>query len=173
MNIVLTGFMATGKTVVGKNIAKVLSMSFIDLDETIERDVGMTISGIFKHKGERYFRDVETKAVKCVSLLDNFVIATGGGVVLKKENMDELEKKGVIICLTASPRVIFRRARKSKVRPLLNVEKAEERIEELLRQRRRFYKRCSLTVDTSEKTVEEITERIVKFIEENKKGGKN
>ena len=104
MNIVLTGMMGTGKTVVGKKLAQKLNMKYISTDEIIEKDAGMSIPKIFKRKGEPYFRNVETKAVKCVALLDNFVIDTGGGVVQRSENMEELERNGVIICLTASPK---------------------------------------------------------------------
>ena len=169
MNIVLTGMMGTGKTVVGKKIAQKLNMKYIGTDEIIEKDVGMSIPKIFKRKGEPYFRDVETKAVKCVALLDNFVIDTGGGVVQRSENMEELERNGVIICLTASPEAILRRTSKTNYRPLLNVDDPVSEIEKLLKKRERFYKRCSRMIDTSNKRIEEIVDEIIKFVSEKKR----
>jgi len=169
MNIVLTGMMGTGKTVVGKKLAQRLNMKYISTDKIIEKDVGMHIHKIFKKRGESYFRDAETKIVKCVAMLDNFVVDTGGGVVQKSENMEELERNGVIICLTASPEVILRRTSKTDYRPLLNVEDAESEIKKLLNKRKRFYKRCSKMIDTSNKGIEEVADEIIKFLSERKR----
>jgi len=169
MNIVLTGMMCTGKTVVGEKLAQRLNMKYISTDDVIEKDVGMPIPKIFKKRGEPYFRDAETKVVKCVAMLDNFVIDTGGGVVQKSENMEELERNGVIICLTASPEVILRRTSKTDYRPLLNVNDAESEIKKLLNKRKRFYKRCSRMIDTSNKGIEEVADEIIKFLSERKR----
>lgn len=163
MNIVLTGFMGTGKTVVGKRLAERLGMQYIDIDEVIEKDVGMRIFDIFKRKGEAYFRKVETEAIKCVAILDNFVIATGGGVVLKKENMEELEKNGTVICLTANPQIILERTNKDTLRPLLKGKKPADNIERLLKEREPFYKRCHKMIDTSQRNIEELVEEIITF----------
>lgn len=168
MNIVLTGMMGTGKTAVGRELAEKLNMNYISTDEIIEKDVGMPIPEIFKIKGEPYFRDVETKAVKCAAMLDNFVIDTGGGVVQKGENMEELERNGVIICLTASPEVILRRTSRTNYRPLLNVGNREIEIKKLLKKRERFYKRCSKMIDTSNKSVEEVVDELITFLSEKK-----
>jgi shikimate kinase len=169
MNIVLTGMMGTGKTVIGEKLAEKLNMKYISTDEMIKKDVGMSIPKIFEKKGEPYFRDVETKAVKCVAMLDNFVIDTGGGVVQKSENMEELERNGVIICLTASPQVILRRTSRTDYRPLLNVDNPEDEVKKLLKKRERFYKRCSRMIDTSNKGIEEIVDEIIKFLSEGKR----
>ncbi len=169
MNIVLTGMMGTGKTVIGKKLAQKLNMKYISTDEVIEKDVGMSIPKIFTRKGEPYFRDVETKAVKCVAMLDNFVIDTGGGVVQRSENMEELERNGTIICLTASPEVILKRTSKTNYRPLLNVDVPVSKIKELLEKRKQFYKRCSRMIDTSNKGIEEVVNEIIKFLSEREK----
>jgi shikimate kinase len=166
MNIVLTGMMGTGKTVVGKKLTQKLNMKYIDTDGMIEKDAGMSIPKIFKRKGEPYFRDVETKAVKCVAMLDNYVIDTGGGVVQRSENMEELERNGVIICLTASPEVILKRTSKTNYRPLLNVDDPVNEIKRLLKKREQFYKRCSRMIDTSHKGIEEVADEIIKFLSE-------
>ncbi len=166
MNIVLTGFMGTGKTAVGKQIAKALNMKYIDSDELIEKDVGKKIHRIFEDSGEKYFREVETKVVKCVGLLDGFVISTGGGVVLKEGNMKELERSGMIICLTTSPEVILKRTRHTSYRPLLNVKDPAGKIKKLLEKRAPFYKRCSLMIDTSAKSIGEVAEEIIQFVKQ-------
>ncbi len=158
--------MGTGKTAAGKKIANALDMKYIDMDEVIEKDVGKSISRIFRDSGEEYFREVEKKVVKCVALLDGFVISTGGGVVLKNENMDELEKNGTVICLTAAPEVILKRTRNTSYRPLLNVEDPEGKIRRLLEKRESYYKRCSLMVDTSEKSVKEVVTEVVRHIKQ-------
>ena len=97
INIVLIGLMGAGKTTVGKKLASVLGMPFVDVDENIERNFGK-ISDLFK-KGEQHFRDLESQMVKRISALDHVVISTGGGVVLRAENMEALKEKGVVFYL--------------------------------------------------------------------------
>ncbi len=166
MNIVLTGFMGTGKSVTGKSVAHRLNMQYLDLDEMIEKDIGMKINKIFQRKGEPYFRDLETKACKCISILDNFVVSTGGGIVLREENMKELSRNGIIVCLTASPDVIYQRTKKHGHRPLLNVKDPKREIAELLKKREPFYKRCDQMIDTSNLPVDEVVGRIVQYYKE-------
>ena len=89
MNIVLTGFMATGKSAVGKLLAQRLGYAFFDTDEMIEKQTGHTIADLFAKGGEPPFRELEAQTVALVSLMDRAVIATGGGVPLRKSNMDE------------------------------------------------------------------------------------
>lgn len=164
MNIILTGFMGTGKTLVGKKLAKGLKMSYLDTDELIENRERAKIPQIFQEKGEDYFRKVETKIIKEVSSVDRCVISTGGGAILKKENLVALKRKGVIICLSANPKVILKRTRKSQNRPLLKSRDPKSAVEDLLSQRRSFYEKADFEVDTSELTTSEVVERIVDFL---------
>ena len=97
MNIILTGFMGTGKSIVSRKLVKRLGMSYLDTDELIEEREGIKISAIFQKKGEKYFRQLETQVIKEVASLDNYVISSGGGVVLREENMTALKKNGFII----------------------------------------------------------------------------
>ena len=165
MNIVLTGMMGTGKTAVGKRLAEIEGMEYIDVDEMIEKDAGVSINEIFKKNGEKEFREMEKKAVKCVSILNNYIISTGGGVVKDSGNMDELEKNSIIVCLTADPETIYKRTSKHNDRPLLKVKDPKLEIEKLIKERQKFYKRCDLMVDTLNKKIDVIVDEIVKFVE--------
>ena len=161
MNIVLTGFMGTGKSAVSRMLSKKLDWQLIDTDSMIEKDTGMKISDIFEKKGESHFRNLETKAVQLVSLSDKAVISCGGGVVLREENMKALETGGFVVCLTASPETIYNRIKSNKDRPLLNVADPTAQIKELLDARQKFYDRCHLLIDTSVLTIEQIVEKIL------------
>lgn len=161
MNIVLTGFMGTGKSVVGKELAKRLGMSYLSTDELIEKREGTKISAIFQKKGESYFRQVETQIVKEVASLDNHVISAGGGVVLREENVSALKKNGFIVCLSASPEVILQRTANNRNRPLLEVDDQKKRIKELLKIRKPFYDKADFSVDTSSLSSKEVVKKIV------------
>ncbi len=163
-NIVLTGFMGAGKSSVGRKLAERLGMSVIDTDDLIERSAGMRIFEIFAKHGEPHFRELEKKAVAEASKLENRVIITGGGVVLKEENVKNLRKNGIIIYLHARPDVIYSRIKHESHRPLLRVKEPMKKIKELLEYRALFYANNDFMVDTSDLTVEEIVEEIVKKI---------
>ena len=171
MNIVLTGFMGTGKSLVGKKLAKRLKMSYLDTDELIENREKAKICRIFQEKGEDYFRRIESKIIKEVSSLDRCVISTGGGAILKKENLAALKSKGLIICLSANPKAILKRTSKSQNRPLLKSKDRQRKVFDLLKTRRPFYEKADFEVDTSELTTTEVVERIEDFLR--KKSGNN
>lgn len=164
-NIVLTGFMGVGKNVIGKKLAKELGLKFVNTDDIIEKEEGITITQIFKKFGEKHFRELEKEVVKKVAQRKDQVISTGGGVVLDRENISNLKKNGVIIYLWASPEVIRERMKKETHRPLLEGVNREKRIEELLDYRKPFYKKSAdYIVDTSHLTVEKIVEKILKYL---------
>jgi len=170
-NIVLVGFMGTGKTTVARAVAKKLKMRYVSTDELIEKSENLSISDIFSEKGERHFREVEKIAVKEASGMQNAVIDAGGGVVMDPENIARLKKKGVIVCLTAAPEVILDRTKKYTHRPLLNVDDPLAKIKELIEKRKPFYARADYSIDTSmlprEEVVREI-ERVAKDAPENR-----
>ncbi len=174
-NIVLTGFMGTGKTEVGRLLARRLGYKFIDADSVIEEEQKIPITEIFKRFGEPYFRDIESNLIKRLSEMEGVVISTGGGAVLREENMNNLRKKGVIVCLMASPETIFERTKNDTSRPLLQVQDPLQRIRELLEFRRPFYEKADIMIDTDGKTPQEVTEEIIKKIQppgsENNKSG--
>jgi 3-dehydroquinate synthase len=165
MKIVLTGFMGTGKTSVGRELSRRLEYSFIDTDNLIEEKECMPISLIFKKKGEDYFRTVERSIVKEVSQRSDVVVATGGGVIKDRQNVNELRRRGIIIWLKADPEIILKRVMlEGGKRPLLDVEEPLNEIKRLLAEREGLYMQSDISIDTSFITpgeaVEEIIERI-------------
>lgn len=166
-NIVLTGFMGTGKTVVGKYLASRLNMNFIDTDREIKYATGLKIPEIFRKYGEKRFRAEERIAVEKAAGSRNSVIATGGGVVLNPENMKNLRETGLIILLEAKPEVIARRVRRHNNRPLLaNPERLMEQIENLLQARAPYYEDCDCKIDTSDLSIQGVVDKIVTVLRE-------
>jgi 3-dehydroquinate synthase len=170
-NIVLTGFMGVGKTEVGRRLAELLEMKFIDTDTAVESAVGMKIPDIFQKYGEERFRCEEAAVIRKAAVCSNCVIATGGGVVLNPENMRALREKGMIILLSAQPSVIADRVMKTAKRPLLQGDDLNERIRNLLSERAPYYQDCDDRVDTSELSIEQVVERIISLLDENQETG--
>lgn len=156
-NIVLVGFMGTGKTTIAKALAKKLDMEYISTDRLIEEKERATIQEIFSKKGEKYFREAEKGIIKDVSRMENIVLDAGGGVVIDPENVGRLKEKGIVISLWAEPEEILERTKKYTHRPLLNVEDPLARIKELLLERKPFYDRADYHVNTSGVSLAELT----------------
>lgn len=166
-NIVLIGFMGSGKSSVGMALSKDLNMQYISTDDIIEEQERMKIEEIFKTKGEKYFREKEKEVIKEVSHLKGCIIATGGGIVLNWENVENLKKGGKIFFLKAKPRVIYERIKEDRTRPLLNVPNPLSAIRRILKARMPLYMEAAdYTIDTSAISIEEVVEKIKK--EENK-----
>lgn len=162
-NIVLTGFMGTGKTEVGKELSRMLDMKLIDVDTEIESDQGMKITEIFGSFGEQHFREVESAMIRKMAAMENVIISTGGGAVLREENMAALGEKGMIFCLSADPATILKRTSGSADRPLLNVEDPLARIGELLDSRRPLYDKAGRVIDTEAKTPLQVAGEIAEI----------
>jgi shikimate kinase len=160
-NIALTGFMAVGKSAVGRNLARKLGRRFVDLDKRIEKSEGMKVRDLFSRKGESYFRRAEKEALREVLAEEDQVIATGGGAVMDEENLRLLRERSFLVCLTAAPDVLLRRAGNHSRRPLLKGGDRARRIQQLLKQRRTHYAQAHVAIDTSNLTVEEVTEKII------------
>lgn len=165
-NIVLVGFMGTGKTVVGQRLAKMLGREFQDLDTLIEEETQMSIAQIFSRHGESYFRKLEAEMVARVSREKGFIISTGGGVMLREENVRNLKSNGILIALTASPEVILQRLAGKEDRPLLQGDDRQQKVEELLRRREPYYQKADYLIDTTGRTVEEVVREIFSFLKE-------
>lgn len=162
-NIVLTGFMGTGKTAVGRELSRLLNMRLVDVDSEIEKSAKMKITEIFSNFGETYFRDIETEVIKKLAAAQNSVISTGGGAVLREENMEALRQTGLIFCLFADPETIIARTAGSNDRPLLNVEDPLARVRELLNLRMPFYERAGILIDTKGKTPLEVARELAEI----------
>jgi shikimate kinase len=162
-NIVLTGFMATGKSTVGKNLSTKLNMNFVDTDKFIEKKLNKKIKDIFRENGEQYFRQQETEAIKEISKLKLHIISCGGGVVLNKHNINLLRKNGIIVNLYASAQEIYKRISNNKDRPLLK-NTSIQKIQELMDYRKGFYKNCDISINTDNLSVEQITNLIISKI---------
>lgn len=167
-NIVLIGFMGTGKTTVGRRLAQRLNWAFIETDAEIEAVTGKTVSQIFARDGEIRFRSEEALLVKKLAGREGLVISTGGGTVLNPENVRLLKEKGVLIRLTASPEVIYRRVKNKRNRPLLLKGELKQRIRELLKERDGVYDVADYTVDTGVCSVDEAVEQILLYLSERK-----
>ena len=164
-NIVLVGFMGTGKSTVGRVIAQKLGFHFIDTDDVIEQTSKAKISDIFAEHGEVYFRDLESQAVKSVALMKNQVVATGGGVVLRSSNIDLLRTGGPIFCLNATPKAIWDRVRSSRSRPLLRGPNPLKKIETLLDKRAPYYALADHQIETTGVSVDRVANEIISYIE--------
>lgn len=163
-NIVLIGFMGTGKTSVGRVLARRLRRRWVDLDRRVETKEKKRIFEIFEQRGEVYFRKLEKDAVEEVARLKRTVITTGGGVVMDTENMDRLEHNGVVVLLEASPVTIYSRVSRSKHRPLLHGEDPMGHIIKLLEQRKPLYERCHHRVATDGLTSSQVASRIIRCL---------
>ena len=164
MNISVTGMMGTGKSTVARILASRLDMEYCDIDSLIIENAGRDIVSIFRDKGEPYFRLLEKTAIAEVSKKNNLVISTGGGTVLDPQNMENLEKNGIIVCLTASADKIYARLKEDDSRPLLKVTDPEKEIEKILGSRADSYTRCDLMIDTTDISADTAADSIIDYI---------
>ncbi len=164
-NIVLIGFMGTGKTAVGKRLASILKKNFYDTDQEVEEVTGMTISELFNRCGEIRFRSEENLAINRLAKNENSVIATGGGIILDENNIAALAKTGIMICLTAKPEIIYERVKRRNNRPLLKKGDLYERILELMEEREDLYKCADFYIDTSDLDFQDVIDQILQFLE--------
>ncbi len=165
-NIVLTGFMGCGKTTVGKILAQKLHYQFVDTDQLIEKKCSKTVQEIFAAEGEEAFRQMESELAGRLGQMEGLIISTGGGMMLKPQNVSALQRNGRIFCLIATPEEIFKRISGEKIgkRPLLNSATPLQRIIELTREREKCYRQF-IQIDTSGKSVQEIAEGLIKIIQ--------
>ena len=167
-NYILIGYMGCGKSTIGKKMSEILNIKLVDTDAWIEERQGMTVSEIFATKGELFFRDLETGALK--ELLEEkelMVISVGGGLPLREENRRLLQQLGHVIYLKAEPETIYNRVKGDTTRPLLQTENPMEKIREMLGQREEKYQVAAdkiVTVD--DKDLSEILDEILEAVKE-------
>ena|SRR5690349_11860431 len=160
-NIVLIGFMGTGKSAVGRIIAELLHFNFVDTDGLIEARTGKTISAIFAESGEAVFRKLEREVVSELGTRKRTVISTGGGVGADVANMASLKQHALVVCLWAAPEKIWERVRNQSHRPLLKEADPQAKIRELLAAREPVYKQADVLLNTELRSVREVAQQVL------------
>ena len=154
--------MGTGKTVTGRILAKLTGLELVDMDSIIEERAGRSISNIFETDGEAGFRKMERELARELSQREGLIISTGGGVILNPDNMTDLRQNGLMVCLTASPDVIFKRLENDTTRPLLSEDKRDQ-ISGILATRRPLYDAIEHQIDGDRLDPEERATAILKL----------
>lgn len=172
-NIVLIGFMGVGKTTVGKLLAQRLGYRFVDVDQVIENETGLSVSQIFSIYGEGYFRQLERQTIRRILDSSGMVIATGGGAVMDPANFSFLMENGWVIALDASEEVLWERLKSCKNRPMLYSDDPRQRMRALLEMRRPVYYKAHLVVRVDGKSPDEVADEIIALIEVNEKDDRN
>lgn len=167
-NIILVGFMGTGKTAIGKRLSVILNKRFMDADKEIEKLTGMTLMTLYHKYGKVRFQSEEDLMLKKLLKEKNCVIATGGSLVLDEERYQLLSASGTVICLTADPKIIKERVQRRNNRPLLSRNNMYQDILALIKEREGMDNRAGLCIDTSNKNFEEIITEIVDFLHKEK-----
>jgi len=175
MNIVLIGYRCSGKTAVGKILARELGRNFLDTDVLIEENAGCSIETVVSRRGWDHFREIEKRLIKEVCRKDNLVIATGGGVVMDEENVKNLKRNGWIVWLNGKAEALKdrmdREQRSGKIRPSLTGADPLEEIKQVLDVRTPLYERtATLVVDTSTLSLREVSALIMKSLPKNHMG---
>ena len=158
-NLILIGFMGTGKSTVACQLSKQLNLPFFEMDEMIVQEQGMEISNIFKEKGENYFRDLETELLKNLLQKETGILSCGGGIILRDENIQAMKNHGTVILLTAKPETILKRVLHNQSRPVLNG------ITKLMKEREeRYHIAADIIISTDDKSLSQICEEIIAMI---------
>lgn len=160
--VAMAGFMGTGKSRIGWELSRRLQLTFVDTDRVIERVSGMRIPDIFEVYGEKVFRDYESEVVRRTTRLDEVIVSTGGGTVMREENRAALKARGPVVVLTATPETIYRRTRRHR-RPLLESGDPLARIRELMSERESVYRSvATISVSTDGRDSGDVVEEIVR-----------
>lgn len=164
--LILVGFMGSGKTSVGREIAGRLGAEFLDLDDRIERTAGMSVAEIFATRGEPAFREMERKAIREAVSVAGRVIATGGGAFQDEENRHLLKGYAPVVFLDVTPGGVVSRLPADRTRPLLpgNGKREEQEIGNMMKTRRPAYEQADLTVKTDARTVSQVADQVLERI---------
>lgn len=155
LNVYLVGFMGTGKTTIGRELAKTMGRKFVDVDLELEKRLGMTVNEVFEAHGEPYFRAQEKDLAMELAARGNRVVATGGGTILDQEIFQRFEESGLLICLYTERDNLVSRLKRTDKRPLLKApgpDEVEEKVDRLMEERRAVYGRVRIRVDTTHLT---------------------
>lgn len=162
-NLYLIGFMGVGKSAVGRGVARVLGMEFVDSDHAIERAAGITISEMFAQFGEAHFRERERAFIEEGHAGSGLVVSCGGGLPLQPGMRERLLEKGVVVCLFASVETILSRTLGNDKRPLLQAEDPEKRVRTLLAEREPVYLQTGIGVSTEGRSLNEVAASVARI----------
>jgi shikimate kinase len=162
--VILTGFMGSGKSSVGRVLASSLGCPFVDLDAVIVAAAGKSINAIFAEEGEPAFRAMESASLEQVLGRGRVVIATGGGVVVAEHNRELMQSQGIVVNLAVSLPQVLERLAGATDRPLYAGQDAAEAVTALMAEREQFYSVAHIRIDTNGKSVEDVTSEILRFL---------
>ncbi len=161
-NLILIGFMGTGKSAVSHQLSHLLSLPCFEMDQLIVENEKKEISEIFEENGESYFRDLETALLKKILLKNGSIISCGGGIVLRKENINLMKNHGTVILLTATPETILERVKQSQSRPILDGKKNIHDISKLMEDRQvKYMQAADIIISTDSKSLSQICHEIL------------
>jgi shikimate kinase len=168
-NIILTGFMGTGKSTIARLVAAELQRDFVDMDTVIEQREGRAISQIIGHSGEAYFRQLEANLCHELAAQSGLVIATGGGALVPEENLRVMERSGLVVCLDCNPAILWKRIGRSENRPMLAArdEGRFARMMALLEKRAPAYGRIKHHLDVTHLSSKEVAKQICELVASN------
>ncbi len=170
-NVVLIGFMGSGKTTVGIRLSYRLRRVVEDTDKLIEKKMGRSISDIFSVEGEAYFRELETEMLKDLTDYNTEkIISVGGGTPVREVNRSLLQELGTVVYLRIRPETVYNRLKRDTTRPLLQGDNPRERIKTLLTSRKEAYESCAdLIIDVDELEVADILDKIEEYVKRNER----
>ena len=160
-NVALVGFMGTGKSSVGRIVARQLNFAFVDTDQLVEARTHKSISSIFAEQGEPAFRQTEGKVVAELASQRDLVIAAGGGLVVDAMNLASLKHHALLVCLWASPETIWQRVCHQPHRPLLQDPDPLGKIQRLLAERKPAYLQADILVNTEQRSAREVAQHVI------------
>lgn len=166
MNVVLIGFMASGKTSVGRRLARRLGYTFLDTDQFIEGELGCTIADVFAIQGEPYFRELERRLAARLHQLQNTVVSTGGGMPIAPGNLELLRRAGAVVFLKASLEDILARLERDTRRPKVQGGDLREKVSGLLAERLPVYEQADLVVESHGKGINRVCGEIIRHLPE-------
>jgi shikimate kinase len=169
-NLALAGFMGTGKSSVAMLASELLQFDFIDTDDLIQSQTGKSIGDIFTQHSEEAFRELERDVVQTLSTRRQTVIATGGGLIVDPANLASLKTHALVVCLWASPEVIWERVRAQTHRPLLQTPDPPARIRQLLEERKPAYSQADVMILTDHRSPKEVAQQVLHHFHLARKG---
>ena len=162
--ISLTGMMGSGKTSIGKILAKKISLPFYDSDNDIEDKLNIKISGIFEKYGESWFREQEEKICNDILQKEKFVLALGGGAITNKLIRDNIAKNSLLVYLKTDENILFERLKNDKSRPLLKGTNFKKQINSILKDREKLYSESDIIIENNANDIEAVVEEIISLI---------